>query len=142
MTSFETFDTTVAQTNTWLRQIMDEMEIADRHRAYQALRAVLIALRDRLPPSEVADLAAQLPVLVRGIFFETWDPNKAEKIRTRDEFLARVRDLIPPNIDIDIDKACHAVMATLRRNVSPEELEEVRNVLPKKLKTLLGERLT
>ena len=60
-TGLEVFDKTVQTTNTWLKEIGEQIG-PDRHRCYQALRAVLFSLRNRLNPNEAAHLAAQLPV--------------------------------------------------------------------------------
>jgi hypothetical protein len=47
VTGLEVFDTTVHKTNGWLRELMDELDWPDRHKAYLALRATLHALRLR-----------------------------------------------------------------------------------------------
>lgn len=73
-TGLEIFDTTVQKTNRWLAGIAERLDHRDRQHAYQALRGVLHALRDRLTIDEAAHLGAQLPMLVRGIFFEAWQP--------------------------------------------------------------------
>jgi uncharacterized protein (DUF2267 family) len=48
LTGLEVFDETLHKTNTWLKEIEQELG-PGRRRAYQALRAVLHCLRDRLP---------------------------------------------------------------------------------------------
>jgi uncharacterized protein (DUF2267 family) len=72
-TGLEVFDKTVQTTNVWLKEIGEQIG-PDRHRCYQALRAVLFVLRDRLTPDEAAHLASQLPMLVRGIYYEGYRP--------------------------------------------------------------------
>jgi uncharacterized protein (DUF2267 family) len=67
-TGLEVFDKTVHTTNAWLKEIMEATGL-DRRRAYRALAAVLHALRDRLTVDEVAQLGAQLPILVRGLYY-------------------------------------------------------------------------
>ena len=74
MTGLEVFDTTLQKTNEWLDEIMDELALQDRHTAYVALRGTLHALRDRLPVQEAVHLGAQLPILVRGFYYEGWRP--------------------------------------------------------------------
>ncbi len=65
-TGLEVFDKTIQTTNSWLNEIGEDLG-PDRQRCYNALRAVLFALRDRLTVEEAADLSAQLPMLIRGI---------------------------------------------------------------------------
>jgi len=73
-TGVAAFDSTIQTTNVWLHDIMERLGWQDRHRAYHALRAVLHALRDRLPVDQAAALGAQLPMLVRGFYYEGWHP--------------------------------------------------------------------
>jgi uncharacterized protein (DUF2267 family) len=85
------FESTYRTTSAWLRELMRELGWDDPRRAYAALRAVLHALRDRLTVAEAADLSAQLPMLVRGLFFEGWRPNAVPvKEQRREDFLAHV----------------------------------------------------
>jgi uncharacterized protein (DUF2267 family) len=73
-TGLEVFDTTLQRTHTWLKDLMLVLGWEDRRKAYQALRATLHALRDRLTIEETAHLGAQLPMLIRGFYYEGWDP--------------------------------------------------------------------
>ncbi len=67
------------------------------HNAYSALRAVLHALRDRLTAQQATHLGAQLPLLVRGIYYEGWHAaQKPTGDRQVDEFLTRVAAELPP----------------------------------------------
>src|SRR5271166_430754 len=71
-TQVAALDHTVQQTNVWLKRLGEELHIDDRHVAYSALRAVLHVLRDRLTAEQAVHLGAQLPLLVRGLYYEGW----------------------------------------------------------------------
>ena len=91
-TGLDVFATTVQKTNSWLNDLMQIAGFQDRHKAYLALRAALHALRDRLTVEEVAQFGAQLPMLIRGFYYEGWDPTgKPPKVRDKEQFLARSR---------------------------------------------------
>lgn len=136
LTGLEVFDDTVHKTNLWLKEIANTLGL-DRHGAYQVLRAVLHTLRDRLPINEAAQLGDQLPMLVRGIYYEAWHPaGKPEKIRSRDEFLARVAGHIASKQLIDPEQAARAVFRTLENHVSPGEIRNVMQVLPEDIRAL------
>ncbi|MCS6927126.1 MAG: DUF2267 domain-containing protein, partial [Candidatus Binatia bacterium] len=92
-TGLEIFDTTLQKTHIWLNDVMQELGWEEeRHRAYLALRTVLHALRDRLTLEEAVDLGAQLPMLIRGFYYEGWTPHRVpRRERHKEEFLAHVQ---------------------------------------------------
>ena len=135
-TGLEVFDETLHKTNTWLKEIGQELSV-DRHGAYQVLRAVLHCLRDRLTIHETADLGDQLPMLVRGIYYEAWHPaGKPDKIRSRDEFLTGITTRIAMKQSIDAEKAARAMFRTLENHISLGEIRDVISVLPEEIRTL------
>jgi uncharacterized protein (DUF2267 family) len=135
-TGLEVFDETVHKTNIWLKEIAQVLG-PDRHRAYNALRAVLHCLRDRLTVDEAAQLGDQLPMLVRGIYYEAWHPaGKPEKIRTREEFLARISTHLPKARPINAEDAARAVFQVLEKYVTAGEIEDVVQAMPQEIRTL------
>jgi uncharacterized protein (DUF2267 family) len=135
ITGLDTFDTTVHKTNAWLNELKQELGWDDRHAAYLALRATLHALRDRLPVEEVAQLGAQLPMLVRGFYYEGWDPTgKPVKLRQKEAFLVWIAQQFP-NL-VDPDQIARAVFRMLARRVSEGEIEDVKHVLPAGIREL------
>ena len=138
-TGLEVFDATLQKTNSWLKDLMDEMGW-NRHQAYQALRAVLHALRDRLTVQETAELAAQLPLLIRGIYYEGWDPTgKPVKARHREQFLARICELFKSDEEVNPEVLARAVFSLLSRRVSAGEIEDVKHILPREIRDLWPE---
>jgi uncharacterized protein (DUF2267 family) len=134
MNGLEVFDATVQKTNAWLKDLMQELHVEDRHKAYLALRAVLHALRDRLTVAEVAQLGAQLPMLVRGFYYEGWDPTgKPLKVRHEEEFLAQIGHEVSGDSPA---RLASTVFALLARRISDGEIEDVKHVLPAELRNL------
>ena len=133
-------DRTLQETDSWLKEICEVMGTDDRQIAYHALRGTLHTLRDRLGPAEAADLSAQLPMLVRGIFYEGYHYDaKPARYRTRDEFLRRVnRDFERIGYD-DPETAARAVFAVLRHRISTGETDTVRFMLPEHVRDLWPE---
>jgi uncharacterized protein (DUF2267 family) len=135
-TRVDALDRTVQKTNEWLEAIGREMGAADRRDAYHALRAVLHALRDRLPLKEIVQLAAQLPLLVRGIYYEGWTAaDSPYPARTRDEFLGSVF-VHAGGTNLDTVVAVRAVFQVLAEHVSRGEIEDVRGSLPPAIREL------
>lgn len=131
------FAQTIQETQIWLKEIIDGGALTDEHRAYAALRAVLHHLRDRLPVDEAADLGAQLPMLVRGIYYEGWDPSGTPtKDRKREDFIMAVRENLSGHPEIDPETAIRQVFGVLSRHVTAGEIRDVISDLPQDIRTL------
>jgi uncharacterized protein (DUF2267 family) len=137
-TGLEIFDKTLQVTHVWLNEIADELPWADRHRAYVALRAVLHTLRDRLTVEEASDLGAQLPMLVRGIYYEGWNPAKTPDKKKLPEFLDSVGSHFRQTAvsNANPEQVTRAVFRVLSKHVSEGEIADVRQMLPKDLQAL------
>jgi uncharacterized protein (DUF2267 family) len=93
-----------------------------REQAWRVLRAYLQMLRDELTIDEAAQLAAQLPVVLRGAFYEGFDPgHQPAKLRDRDEFLARLADRAQLAGPDEAEHAAEAAAHVLRRHVTEGE---------------------
>ena len=138
-TGLEVFDRTLQITHIWLDEIMAELG-PDRQRAYHALRAVLQALRDRLPLNLAAHLGAQLPLLVRGIYYDNWHPQPGTtRERKQEEFLEHVRAGLQGARPIDVGDATRVVFGVIARHVTEGQAEKVRLALPKEIQALWPE---
>jgi uncharacterized protein (DUF2267 family) len=130
-------DHTVQETNVWLRVVAEQLHFEDRHHAYIALRAVLHALRDRLPPEVAVHLGAQLPILVRGVYYEGWHMSgKPTKDRSVQEFADHVLKELPPQFPMDPLTVARGVFETLWEKLDPGEFEKLMDHLPASLRTL------
>ncbi|HEX5959476.1 MAG TPA: DUF2267 domain-containing protein [Hyphomicrobiaceae bacterium] len=139
MTLPATLSHAVQQTQEWLKELRDNGDLADEGTAYSVLRAVLHQLRDRLTHEEAVDLAAQLPMIVRGIYFEGWQPARTpEKVRSKREFLEGVAAKLRPH-SIPPEPATRDVLALLAHHCDPGEIADVVAQLPRELKELWPE---
>jgi uncharacterized protein (DUF2267 family) len=138
-TGYASFDTTLEKTNGVLKRIEEAYGWPKEHRnlSYNGMRAVLHAVRDRLTVEEAAQLSAQLPMLIRGIYFEGWDPSRVPMKMHRDEFLARIRSEFPFEAPGGIERLFDTVIQALRRHITEGEWEDVKANLPKDVVAVL-----
>lgn len=135
-TGIEAFDHSLQLTNLWLNDLMRRLGTEDRHLAYLALRTTLHALRDRLAVDEAAHLGAQLPMLVRGLYYEGWRPaGKPAKERSREAFLAHIQAEAHA-LDFDPEPAARAVFGLLAARITAGEIQDVQGMLPQPVREL------
>lgn len=128
------FEQTLQKTNVWVDVVAAALGTQDRHRAYQALRATLHALRDRIGPNEAAQLGAQLPLLLRGTYYEGWHPaGKPLKERELEQFLDHIRADITQG---DAEETARAVFQVIAHFVSEGEIEDIVWMLPEGVRGL------
>jgi uncharacterized protein (DUF2267 family) len=128
---------TIHETNNWLTEIADEIGQPDAQVAYHALRGVLFATRDRLTVEEALDLAAQLPALIRGVYFEGYKATgKPDTYRDRDTFLECVNEELSVSNGADPAVATRAVFTVMNAHISPGEIDDVRQMMPESIRDL------
>lgn len=128
----------VEKTHIWLNELAEELGVEDRQYAYRALRAVLHSLRDRLTVDVAAKLAAQLPTLIRGVYYEDWDPSRTPlPIHDVEAFLDHIVKEGGMAGETEASVAVMAVAHVLREHVSEGEIDDILAILPDKLKTLI-----
>jgi uncharacterized protein (DUF2267 family) len=133
----ESLDHTVQLTHIWINELDEKLGWNNKPRSYRLLRAVLHALRDWLQVSEAADFAAQLPVLLRGVFYEQWRPGAAPvKKRTKAAFLARVQEAFKGDPLMLTGREITAVFEVVSNKITAGEVEDVRRSLPEEVREL------
>ena len=136
-TGISTLDHAAQVVAEWLNELADDLEWPGKGRAYLLLRETLHATRDFLTVDEAADLAAQLPVLVRGLYYEGWDPSKTPvKPRNKADLIARVEKRFVKDPLEDPERAVAAVFDLLRRHVSRGEFDHLRRSMRKSVREL------
>jgi uncharacterized protein (DUF2267 family) len=130
-------DHSIDKASAWLREIAKEFGTDDRHFAYRVLRAWLHVLRDRLPVPVAAHFAAQLPELLRGVFYEGWNPSQVPVKYDRAEYIRRfVRD--SSIHDSEVSRASSLVACVARRHMAEGILEEVLYALPADVRQIVA----
>ncbi len=136
-TGLSVFDTTLQETNVWLKALTAQPHTDDRHLAYLALKAVLHALRDRLGPENAVHLGAQLPLLLRGVYYDGWRMARTPtKDRHMAQFVEHVSHGLPPGSGIDPLFATRSVLDVLWEKLDPGEIAKVLRILPTELEDL------
>jgi uncharacterized protein (DUF2267 family) len=136
-TGLDVFEKTLQTTHIWLGEIM-EQHGPDRKVAWHILTVVLRVLRDRLPPEIAAHLGAELPLIVRGAYYDQYRPNHPPDKGTRslDEFLARIAEGMKDTRPVDPADAARSVFRVLARHVDLGQTAKVRDTLPKEIQSL------
>ncbi len=134
----EVFDRTLQVTHEWLDDVADDLgadPAGARQDAWNALGAVLRVLRDRVPVGLAAHLGEQLPLLVRGLFYEGWRPTEAsDKFRTLDDFLDQVAGRLEGTRPLDQRVAVRAVFRVLAHRIDPGQVTKLVDVLPESVR--------
>ncbi len=125
------------ETQLWVAEIAEYMHCPGKTgQAYSALKAVLHTIRDRSTIQEVFQLSAQLPVLIRGIYFEGYKPaGKPDKMNA-EEFLQKIKQRMGPSAEVPPSEALKAVLTILYEKTSPGEMEDIKGLMPKDIRNL------
>lgn len=134
-TGLEVFDRTLEKTNIWLGELMEALDV-DRQTAWKVLSTVLHKIRDRIPVGLSAHLGAQLPLLVRGVYYDMYEPGRQPVECDGEEFIAEVDEWLADAPDIDAARAISAVVEVLNRHIDPGQAENVRHALPEGVREL------
>jgi uncharacterized protein (DUF2267 family) len=135
-TGVDSLDRSIEKTNTWLADVAASFGTEDRRLAYRVTRSWLHTLRDRLPVPVAAHIAAQLPELLRGVFYEGWNPSKVPIKYGRDEYVARFAKDAQIHHS-EVPNAGRLVTAAMRRHISAGAIDEALGVLPGDIRGLI-----
>ena len=127
----EVFDKTIQTTHVWLNEIIDRLG-CDRHAAWKVLGSVLRAVRDCLPVDLAAHFGAQLPLIVRGLFYDQFSPERQPGgCDTPEAFHDTVAEGLRDIEDVDPGEAILVVFSVLERHISEGQLAKIRHALPR-----------
>lgn len=136
-TGLSTFDETVQLSNQWLNELMRAVNWDDKYRTYRLLRATLHALRDRLTAHEAVQLGAQLPMLIRGLYYDGWHiTDMPPPERTKSAFLGHIEAAFKQDPNADTEGLVREVFKLLARRISKGEIDDVKHILPPDVRAL------
>jgi uncharacterized protein (DUF2267 family) len=131
-------DTSVQRAHEWLHEIAGELGFDNERAAYAALRATLHAVRDRLPVGLVAHFGAEMPTIVRGVYYEGWHPSP-ERLRAAHnrDFAEALRAELAGHDELqDVGRVAGAVIRVIERRMAPGQLAHVVEALPRGARAL------
>ena len=136
-TGLGVFDKTVQETNLWLKDLMARLGIHDREVAYTILKATLHAVRDRIGPVNAVHLGAQLPILLRGVYYEGWRiTEEPSKERHKADFLQHAHREMPNVFSSDTELAVRAVFEVMWERLDQGETAKLVRLFPVDLRAL------
>lgn len=131
------FERTVHEAHDWVNELTGRLGWTSERDALRLLRTVLCNIRDHLPVNEMAQFSAQLPIMLRGMYFEGWQPKKTPtKDRHVDAFIAAIEDEVGDVLDYRGTEDIKAVFSVINARISRGEVEDVRANLPQALKDM------
>lgn len=140
-TGVRNLDNSIDLTNVWLRDILSQLKWQSKESAYQALRGTLHAIRDRLPVEEAVDLASQLPLMIKGVYYDGWTlRDKPEKFK-KEEFARRVHAQFEFDDNVNPAEVIRAVLRVMYRHMGEGEIRDVKFNMPKEIQEWFPEEI-
>jgi len=137
-TGLDIFDKAVNTTHLWLAELVREQQ-GDRQLAWHELSSVLRALRDHLPVDISTHLGEQLPLIIRGTYYEHYEPSKQpDRTRSLVAFTERVENELANNPKVDVDgvDTTRSVLGLLSQRLDPGLTTKLRDSLAEDLRDL------
>ena len=131
----ETIESTTKKTHEWIARIA-ETEHMEKQEAWKALRAVLQTVRDRLPVDIAVHFGAQLPMLIRGLYYEGWQPARAPIKLTLREFLDAIQKKIVAERVFDPVDVTRDILNVVANHVGGREMDKVKQSFPTDMQNL------
>lgn len=131
------FERTTHEAHEWVNDLAGRLGWSSERDVLRLLRAVLCKIRDHLPVNEMAQFSAQLPIMIRGMFYEGWQP-KLTPVRERhaEDLIAAVEDQVGDVMDYRGPEDIRRVFELINVRISRGEVDDVRVNLPSELQEM------
>lgn len=130
------FNNALQGTQNWISDLMWRLHWHDREQVYQALIATLHALRDCLDRDHAVYIGARLPALLRGFYYDGWNPRRRGKAGNRDSFLDRIHVGVHRDPAVNPEEVARLVFAQFVDRLSAAEVEDAKAATPRVLHDL------
>jgi len=133
------FDRTVQKSESWISEMHADLKWMTADSVYHLLRATLQTLRDQLNTNEIAQLASQLPLLLRGTFYECWNPKTNTKGISKQDFLESVHHKLGPieHLNFDLESGVSVALKVIFNHLSQGEIKDVLSSMKPSLKEFI-----
>ena len=133
----EVIDHSVHLTHEWINELAARLGWSSKRSTLRLLRITLHRIRDHLMINELAQMSAQLPLVIRGFFFEGWVPKQTPiKERRAQEFVTFVDAQMGETPEYRGRDDIKCVFDMLNARLSRGEVEDVRASLPSEIHDL------
>jgi uncharacterized protein (DUF2267 family) len=136
VTGVHSIDSSITRTNSWLADIADSLGVDDRRLAFRIARAWLHALRDHLTVDAAAGFGAELTEVLRGVYYEGWQPGQVPVRSSAAEYAARFAHEARIRAE-QVPAAAGVITGVARRHMAPGIVERAFAVLPPHIRELL-----
>ena len=128
-------ESSIQKLDRWVEELDHELGWIDTDRSFRLLRVTLHALRDSLQTDEVAQLAAQLPLVMKAFFYEGWNPGHTRSTQ-RADFVDTVFECFLDDELSEVEPAITCVFTVINGKISEGEIEDVRSSLHHSMRDL------
>ena len=141
------FENYAAKGNEIINMLSKELNVS-QDSAGRILRSTLHALRNRISLTESFHVLSQLPMAIKGIYVDGWNPHESiKRLRNRKDLINEIRneDGLTSPYDFGDDekttKIIKGVFRTLSYHISIVEMQEILHALPAELKIIINESI-
>lgn len=136
----EVLDQTWQKTHEWVNELRGRLDWSSYRDALRLLRVTLHQIRDRVHVNEAAQLSAQLPILIRGMFFEGWQPHLVPLPERRaSDLIQSIEHHVGDVMEYRGQQDIVTVFKLLNARISAGEVNDIRANLPEDIRALWPE---
>jgi len=136
----EVFDSTWQKAHEWVNELRERLDWSSDRDTLRLLRVTLHQIRDRIPVNETAQLSAQLPIMIRGMYFEGWQPHLVPLADRRAvDVINAIEHHIGDVMDYRGQQDIITVFKLLNARISRGQVNDIRHNLPEDIRALWPE---